>query len=635
MEFRLPLFSFILTTLFIGEVGAQSHAHESEYDSIPTVIYSFTESNPQFGNEIQKDSLRYSLDSFPQVHSFRSSTGNLGAPARELSFGLSTFEPFSVRKEPFAYFGFNRYQRQFYFSNKPYTRLSYFVGQRREQYVDVLHTRNFGDNLNFSFHFKRIRSEGFYLRQNTSNTSVRSNIWYKSPGKRYAFMADVYWTGANVAENGGLAKDSVFEFGPSVNRQVHSVNLSQAGNIQRKRGLWTKHIFGFGKITDSIQLDSITKRAVITPAWGISVINEIGDEMYQYKDLDPISGFYSVIYRDSTETNDSTYLWRLNNAVHLELFNQYSARKISGNAGVRHEAGEYYQDTIYKHFQNLYVESALNWNVDSAVRIKFSGNYIVKGANQGNYHCGIQVKVGPFTSNWTKIKGLNIFAAFESQLRMPEIFYMNYSGNHQRWLNSFVPVAENSLEGGISYRGKQWLKTLAYSVEVMTIDNYIYLDSNLLPRQIDDSLSVNSLKLWAVTQFGWFNANLRYTINLTSNTELIRIPEHVVVSSLFADFYLFKHKLQMQIGTDVTWFSQFTGEGYLPSIAQFHLQNSRSVGNYIYIDPWVSIRIKPVRVFVKAEHVNAGLMGRNYFMLANYPHNDFALKFGVSWLFND
>lgn len=634
MEFRLPLFLFIATTLLLVEARAQSHAHESESDSIPTLIHSFAESNPQFGNEIQKDSLRYSLDSFPQVHSFRLSTGNLGAPSQELNFRLAAFEPFSVRKDPFAYFGFNRYQRQFYFSNKPYTRLSYFVGQRREQYVDVLHTRNFGDNLNFSFHFKRIRSEGFYLRQNTSNTSVRSNIWYKSPGKRYAFMADVYWTGANVAENGGLAKDSVFEFGPSVNRQVHSVNLSQAGNIQRKRGLWTKHIFAFGKITDSIQLDSITKRAVITPAWGISIINEIGDEMYQYKDSDPNSGFYYVIYRDSTETNDSTYLWRMNNAMHLELFNQYGARKFSGFAGVRHETGEYFQDTIYKHYQNIYVEGEVAWRIDSGSVVKLSGAYVVAGTNQSDYSWKFSVS-SPVNYKWLSVDGLVLHGSFAANMKSAEIFYTNYSGNHQRWVNSFVPVSQNAVNAGAFYQGKNWLRILGVAAEFMNADNYLYLDSNWLPQQISDNIAVSSVKIQAATKFGWFNMHARYSLNVVSNNELMRIPEHVVVSSLFADFYLFKHKLQMQVGADVTWFSQFTGEGYLPSIAQFHLQSERNVGNYIYIDPWVSIRIRPVRVFVKAEHVNAGLMGRNYFMLANYPHNDFALKFGVSWLFND
>lgn len=631
MEFRLPLSLFISAVLFLAEARGQSHSHNSELDSLPNVIYSFSESNPEFGNKIQKDSLQYLLDSFAQVHTFRLSTGNLGAPAQELKFRPVIFEPFSVRKDPFAYFGFNRYQREFYFSNKPYTRLSYFVGQRREQYVDVLHTRNFGDNLNFTFHFKRIRSEGFYLRQNTSNTSVRSNLWYKSPGKRYAFMADVYWTGANVAENGGLANDSVFEFGPSVNRQVHSVNLSQAGNIQRKRGLWTKHIFGFGRITDSIQLDSITKRAVITPAWGISIISEIGDEMYQYKDSDPNSGFYSVIYRDSAETNDSTYLWRVNNAVHLELFNQYGTRKFSGFAGVRHEAGEYFQDAIYKHFQNLYVEGKVSASItkSGSGQISFQYAYAVTGTNRGNLNLKISM---------TELKLHDRISAFMHGTVMnitPSLQTMYYSGNHQRWLNTFGDVVVQSINFGLNISELKWLDRLILMSNTAIVSNYVYFDDNGLPNQLNDNVKVTNLAVLWNLKSGWFNVVSRTTWQIISNKELIRLPDWTTMNSIFADFKLFKHKLQMQIGTDVTWFSQFTGEGYLPSIAQFHLQSSRSVGNYIYIDPWVSIRIKPVRVFVKAEHVNAGLMGRNYFMLANYPHNDFALKFGVSWLFND
>jgi hypothetical protein len=91
----------------------------------------------------------------------------------------------------------------------------------------------------------------------------------------------------------------------------------------------------------------------------------------------------------------------------------------------------------------------------------------------------------------------------------------------------------------------------------------------------------------------------------------------------------------MQAGTDAEWFSGYFAQGYNPNIAQFYLQNSQEIGNYLYLDPWISIRIKPVRVFVKADHVNAGLFGRKYYLAPRYPHNDLALRLGISWVFND
>lgn len=629
----------MLVSNLLGQAGNVDSAEIRK----PAIVYSFNNDNPEYGNLSIHDSVRYSLDSFSQVHPFRITTGNLGAPGHSLQNSISPFEPFTVRKDPFAYFGFNRFERKFYYSNKPYTLLNYYVGQRREQYVNVFHTRNFGENLNFSFHFLRIRSEGFYLRQNTSNTSVRSNLWYKSPGKKYAFLADVYWTGANVAENGGLEKDSVFEFGASTNRQVHSVNLDQAGNIQRKRGIWTKHMFGFGSVTDSIQLDSITKRAIITPSWGISVISEIGDELYQYKDLNPGAGFYNVIYRDSTETNDSTYLWRVNNAVHLELFNQYGLRKWSGYAGVRHEAGEYFQDTIYSHFHNVYTEVGaafcFNRNVDPFCsksgrvyrnRLWFKAQYVAAGTNQGNYNLnanGVFQIAGRNTLAMVNLVARNTDPSFQAE---------SYSGNHQRWINSFSEVMENSGEFKLlHYPENKLLNEISISYRLSSIGGYIYFDEFLLPQQISGSILTQNVSFDFSMTVAWFNLNSKFIYTGTSDRARIRLPEIQTFNTLFANLNLFKRKLQMQIGADITWFSGFTGEGYLPSIAQFHLQSTRAVGNYIYIDPWVSIRIKPVRVFVKAEHVNAGLMGRNYFLLAHYPHNDFALKFGVSWLFND
>jgi len=38
---------------------------------------------------------------------------------------------------------------------------------------------------------------------------------------------------------------------------------------------------------------------------------------------------------------------------------------------------------------------------------------------------------------------------------------------------------------------------------------------------------------------------------------------------------------------------------------------------------------------VKADHLNAGWFGRKYYQVPHYPGNDFALKFGLSWIFND
>lgn len=632
------ILSIILFRAFVLTAQVQT---DSANNKVPLQIFPFGENGFKYGNSSIGDSISYKLDSFQIVHPFLLSTGNLGAPARNLFFQSPETEPFSVKPDAFGYFGFNRYNRRFYTTTQPYTLLQYFVGQRREQYVDVIHSRNFGENLNFSFHFIRARSEGFYKRQNTSNTSVRSNIWFRSPGKRYALMADVYWTGANVAENGGLANDSSFEFSNQIDRQVVTVNLENAGTIQRKRGVWTKHTFGFGKVSDTLSLDSAHVYNVITPAWGISLISELSDEKYNYNDGFPQSGFYDVVYRDTLQTSDSTYCWRVNNSIRLERFNQYGLKKIKGFVGARHEGGEYFNDTIYTNFSNIYAEGALEYSFDTSVQasnssfrrtlrnaLAVSAWYVVSGTNSGDYLLGLNGTIA--------LAGNSILLSMKGETRglSPAMIYLNYSGNNLRWQNSFSQSKRSSIQMTFSFVRYRNLLLEASAQLIAEVDP-LYFDASFRPAQYRGAINNNSVGLLASWRWAWFNSASRVTFNSTSNDSIFRYPQWVVQHTMFANMKLFKNAMQLQVGVDVTWFSEFTAEAYMPAVAQFYLQNQRTVGNYVYIDPWVSFRIKPVRVFVKAEHVNAGLMGRKYFLLDGYPHNDFALKIGISWLFND
>lgn len=635
---RAILFISCIFLLGNSALSAQQKSDTTK-PQVPLKVVGFGENNLHYGNTTAQDSLCYTLDSFQIVHPFLISTGNLGSPGHYL---LPQFQPrdaFSVRPDAFGYFGFNRYNRKFYNTNQPYTLLQLFVGQRREQYVNVLHTRNFGNNLNFSFHFMRVRSEGFYRRQNTSNTSVRSNLWYMSPRKRYAFMTDIYWTGANVAENGGLANDSTFEFGDQLDRQVNAVNLDLAGTVQRKRGVWMKHTFALGEITDTLVLDTSHSYNVITPAWGISLVSELSDEKYNYTDESPAGGFYDIIFRDSAETKDSTYCWRVNNSLRLERFNKNGAKQLRGFIGMRYEAGEYFNDTIYRHFDNVYAEGLIVYTFDTASQPASSksrsvrrnqadvgGWYSVAGFNSGNYEMNLNGSIALGKSLLATVHGTT--AALS-----PAMIFTNYAGNHLRWENSFHVFHRNVSEISLAWFAPNMFAKAG--ARFLSENDPLYFDETFLPAQFDGDVNTSSFSLLFAWKAGWFNASTRFTYSRTSNEVIMRLPEILVQHTMYANMNLFKSAMQLQAGVDVTYFSAFTAEAYMPAVAQFYIQNSRTVGDYMYIDPWVSFRIKPVRVFIKAEHVNAGLMGRKYFLLNHYPHNDLALKIGLSWLFND
>jgi len=94
-------------------------------------------------------------------------------------------------------------------------------------------------------------------------------------------------------------------------------------------------------------------------------------------------------------------------------------------------------------------------------------------------------------------------------------------------------------------------------------------------------------------------------------------------------------KLLTMIGFDLFFNTKYYADAYMPSLASFHRQNEKQLGNYPYFDAFLNIQLKRFRFFLKVEHLNAGWIDKNYFSVLHYPRNGRDLKFGLSWTFYD
>jgi hypothetical protein len=113
---------------------------------------------------------------------------------------------------------------------------------------------------------------------------------------------------------------------------------------------------------------------------------------------------------------------------------------------------------------------------------------------------------------------------------------------------------------------------------------------------------------------------------------VLPLPEFTAYSSNFYENVLFQ-VLKFQIGFDLRYHTKYYAPTYMPATGQFHTQNIRKIGNYPFFDAFVNFHLKRARIFVKGDHVNAGLMGYDYFYSVGYPANPISVKFGVSWNF--
>jgi hypothetical protein len=124
-----------------------------------------------------------------------------------------------------------------------------------------------------------------------------------------------------------------------------------------------------------------------------------------------------------------------------------------------------------------------------------------------------------------------------------------------------------------------------------------------------------------------------------TNQNILHLPRWILYNSTrFNQNIFFKEtggNIQFQIGFDLYYFTSYHGYSYNPVINQFYLQKENKMGDYLFADAYLGMKIKRLRFFLKMNHINEGWFEKNYITVWHYPMNPRNLRFGLSWNFYD
>lgn len=601
ISFCTPLF------LFAVETDSLSTSKKNK------TAYFFDSENfrSQFENTDSLPAIDFSLNDF---HNYlnRYHLGNSGLPFNSLfPVSFSSNADFNFSKNYYSPYFFTPKNVKFYDTHSPYTDLMYIAGSKKEQIFKMTFSYNVKKNWNLTAYFNRIRSEGFYSRQNTNNNSLAISTNYKSLNNRYYCLGSVIYNAAKHAENGGVVPDSVIV--------STAPNLSTAQRSHINRQVFIKQYFNLGeKSTDTAQNN------IIMPSSAFVLTSFYEKTGLKYEDKNPTSGFYSDIYFDSTKTFDSITTEKIENEL---------AWKTSGNvnyigfgAGVKHQYVYQKQNGIDTTF-NAAIFRAEIFNSKSNNNLWWNviGKLTLGGYNNNNYSIVTSVKKDLGDSLNTLILKAG------TELSSPDYIYNHYTSNHFRWINNFSEMQETRV--GLSFLSKKI--QLSTGVDFLQYNNFLYFDYNGKPRQHYETIPVWCLfltKNFVVKNWHLNNKiNYQYLPVLTA----IRLPEYILEHALYYESDLFKNAMQFQVGASIFYNASYYANSYMPATGQFYLQNNKKMGNYPFVDFFINARIKSVRVFFKIDHLNAGMSGIKYALTPNYPQNGRAFKLGVSWRFFD
>ncbi|MBU2649911.1 MAG: putative porin [Bacteroidetes bacterium] len=554
-----------------------------------------------------------------QNNPFFASLGNPGLAYESLIFTPSWKNGFDFGQHSFDEYLYTPLNTEYYLLSDPYTDIFYAMGGKKEQILKIKFDRNISRNVGIGANFRYVFAPGRYKRQKADDKSFTGKAQFFTNNRRYGVLAAYLHNKVYVQENGGIQSDSIFELGLETDRQLYLVNLNSAQNQIKENSFFVNQYVNLSKPSG--------------PEGQKSKFGRITYTYYQirqtqkYIDDDPKSGFYDHIYLDSTRTFDSVYYFNVENGI--------TWSNLGYNDSAFLKPFYIYMGAKYRYTElGGYIprEYLRQWQYSAGFHYRFLENFFINAQYaviSGDYNNGdFSGKAGigyKFMKDSIPRGTLYLMARISKQ--EPAYFYHRYSANNFRWENSFSK--EDNFQAGLSYTRKR----LSAGVVYMSLGNFVYLDQNALPAQHNKTFNVYRAYLSREQWFWKFCLDGELIYQHSTNKDILRLPDFAANASLFFRSWIFGRAATIQPGVDFFYNTAYYADAYMPALRSFYLQDEKEIGNYVYMDVYLMLRVKRAVIFLKYQHFNTLFGDHRYYMVPHYPMQDAAFKFGVSWKF--
>ena len=221
---------------------------------------------------------------------------------------------------------------------------------------------------------------------------------------------------------------------------------------------------------------------------------------------------------------------------------------------------------------------------------------------------------------------------FKQEFRSPAYWQENLLSNHYMWFNSFDKESETRLEVNFS------VPSIALEVGLWQgiMGNMIYYNGSSNIAQHSDIVSLTSLYARKDFRIAGFHFDHRALVQISSDESVLPVPALSAYLSYYYEFWVKRDVLRVQLGLDARYNTSYYAPSYNPALSAFFNQRDVRVGDYPYVDAYLSAKWKRMRILLKYQHLNQGLFGNGeYFQVARYPLNPGMFKMGISWSFYD
>lgn len=543
----------------------------------------------------------------------------------------------------------------FYNSKKPLTNLTYLEsGQKRyrEEHFELVHSQNITPSLSANVSYKARSTMGRYDWQRTKNHALSVGAAYT--GKRYSVHAAYMNNMVDTRENGGVVgewaiADTVFEMPSGVPMRLAS---SEAHNHYRNHSVFVKQAYAipFERVTEydfsiadlsamyighQFEYNSWSKVYTDKKA---SYTNERGSYDDDGNYIPTTHEYYDDWFINPETTRDSISERLISNKIFVQVqpWDRYGAvSTIDGGVGFDIHTYSYMRLKDYVR-GNMTRDKRTSWYLYGAASgmIKRYADwradvkYHPSGYRGGDLSVGAEITLRAFIREHPLI----LTGRFRQELRSPSYWHENLFSNHYVWFNSFGKESETRFEVSFS------VPDIALELGAWqgVVKNMIYYGNDSRVAQNPGIVSLTSLYARKDFRFAGFHLDHRALVQITSDEYVLPVPTFSAYLSYYYEFWVKRDVLRVQVGLDGRFNTAYYAPGYNPALSAFYNQREVKIGNYPYIDAFISAKWKRMRILLKVQHLNMNLFGNGeYFQVARYPLNPRMFKLGISWSFYD
>lgn len=629
--------------------GTDSLRHRDKNEDSITISFRYLDSarNYKLDSSIGDFTRRFPV---PATYIYLGNTGNA---ARSLLFSPNFSAGFDPGLHAYDIYKYKLEKVRFFNTTRPYSEITYQLGSRVEQIIELMHTQNLKPNWNVLFQYRLINSPGYFKSQKTNHNNYLLSSWFQSVNKRYNNYLVLLGNKMQSAENGGIV-DTFDYLNSGIYKDRFNIPTKLGGDDPFSSNFFTTKINTGNKYNefsvllrqqydlgrkDSIVTDS-TVLPLFYPRLRFEHTFQLDKYSYTFQDYLGDSVYYKINYDTTLRRRIDTFIvrdsWKIiandfsvyqfPDAKNLQQF--FKVGVLLQNISGEFASGQKSFVNTVGHAEYRNKTRNLQWDIIANGKLYFTG------LNKGDYqaHISLQRLLGK------KIGYLQV--GFENTSRTSSFIFDKRSSFY------FLKIAKDfKKENNTHLFASYFLPSFKFKItgHYYLATNYTYVRRYYQLQQEAALFNVLQIAVEKTIKLGkrW-NWHAEIYFQQAVGDAPIHVPVIYTRNRFAYEGNLGFKNLNIAMGAEFRYRSAYKADGYSPVQGQFYYQDSITIRNPLPdITAYVHFRIRPFKTFFRVENLNAarkmpnGGFGftNNNLVAPGYAMPGLQFRLGVYWSF--